>query len=153
MARIRAGTPLARYGSMTTAQPMIDLTETIIGAAIHVHETWGPGLLHSVYLLCLAHELLERSLAVEVEKPVPAAKGALHFDCAFRADLIVDERVIVEVKTVKHITDLDVAKLLTYLRLTDIRVGLIINFNINILKNGGIRRVVNRYVDHHGNLL
>jgi GxxExxY protein len=90
---------------------------------------------------------------VEVEKLVPAAKGALRFDCAFRADPIIDERVIVEVKTVKHITDIDVAQLLTYLRLTDMRVGLIFNFNVNILKNGGIRRVVNRYVDEHGNLL
>jgi len=82
-----------------------------------------------------------------------SSEGSPDFDCAFRADLIVDERVIVEVKTVKHITDIDVAQLLTYLRLTDIRVGLIFNFNMNILKNGGIRRVVNRYVDEHGNLL
>lgn len=137
---------------MTSTQSMDDLTEAIIGAAIRVHQKWGPGLLHSVYLLCLAHELLERDMAVEVEKPVALAEGTLRFDCAFRTDLVVDGRVIVEVKTVKHITDIDVAQLLTYLRLMDIRVGLIINFNVTLLKNG-IRRVANRYVDDDGKLL
>lgn len=123
----------------------------IIGSAINVHEELGPGLLHSVYLHSLAHALLERNLQIEVERPVPLIRGALRFDKAFGADLVIDDRVIVEVKTIRKITDLDVAQMLTYLRLMNIRLGLIINFNVGLLKNG-IRRVVNRYVDSQGNL-
>ena len=129
-----------------------DLTEIIIGCAIALHEQLGPGLLHSVYLLLLAQRLLERSLSVDVEKPVPLVDGTVYFDKAFRADLVVNDRVVVEVKTIKKITDLEVAQLLTYLRLMDKRVGLIINFNVPVLKTG-IRRVVNRYVNEGGELL
>ncbi len=123
-----------------------DLTEGVIGCAIEVHKALGPGLLHSVYLFSLADKLLERQLEVEVEKPIALEHGTLRFKQAFRADLVVDERVIVEVKTAKKITDLDVAQLLTYLKLMDRRVGLIINFNVSLLTHG-VRRVVNRYVN------
>lgn len=123
-----------------------DLTEGVIGCAIEVHKALGPGLLHSVYLFSLADKLLERQLAVEVEKPIALEHGTLQFKQAFRADLVVDERVIVEVKTAKKITDLDVAQLLTYLKLMDLRVGLILNFNVSLLTHG-VRRVVNRYVN------
>lgn len=137
---------------MVDLHPIDALTESVIGSAITVHRKLGPGLLHSVYLLCLAHKLLEHNIPVEVEKPIAFAHGTLRFDRAFRADLVVDGRVIVEVKTVVKITDIDVAQLLTYLRLMDIRVGLIIDFNVTVLKNG-IRRVANRFVDETGNPL
>jgi GxxExxY protein len=128
------------------------LTEIIIGCAIELHKQFGPGLLHSVYLLLLAQRLLERNLSVDVEKPVPLVDGTVQFDKAFRADLVVNDRVIVEVKAIKKITDVDVAQLLTYLRLMDKRVGLIINFNVAALRHG-IRRVVNEYVDDKGQRL
>jgi GxxExxY protein len=129
-----------------------DLTGIIIGCAIDLHEQLGPGLLHSVYLLLLAQRLLERNLSVDVEKPVPLVDGTVELEKAFRADLVVNDRVIVEVKAIKKITDIDVAQLLTYLRLMEKRVGLIINFNVVVLKHG-IRRVVNRYVNDGGELL
>ena len=129
-----------------------DLTDIIIGCAIDLHRQFGPGLLHSVYLLLLAQRLLERNLAVDVEKPVPLVDGTVKFDKAFRADLVVNDSVVVEVKSVKKTTDVDVAQLLTYLRLMDKRVGLIINFNVAALRHG-IRRVVNGYVNDKGELL
>ena len=129
-----------------------DLTEIIIGCAIALHEQLGPGLLHSVYLTLLAQRLLERNLSVEVEKPVPLVDGTVEFTKAFRADLVVNDEVIVEVKAIKKVTDVDLAQLLTYLRLLDKRVGLIINFNVSVLRHG-IRRVVNRYVNDEGQLL
>ena len=118
------------------------LTGVIIGCAIDVHKTLGPGLLHSVYLFSLADKLLERNLQVDVEKPIALQHGNLQFTQAFRADLVIEESVIVEVKTAKKIIDVDVAQLLTYLKLTGARVGLIINFNVTLLTQG-IRRVVN----------
>jgi GxxExxY protein len=137
---------------MDSANRVEYLTDITIGCAIQLHQQLGPGLLHSVYLLLLAQMLLERNLSVDVDRPVPLVSGTTRFDRAFKADLVINDRVIVEVKTVKKITDLDVAQLLTYLRMMDIRVGLIINFNVTVLKNG-IRRVVNRYVDGEGRLL
>jgi GxxExxY protein len=128
------------------------LTDIIIGSAIELHRQRGPGLLHSVYLLLLAQKLLERNLAVEVEKPVPLSDGTVHVAKAFRADLVVNDQVVVEVKAIRKITDLEVSQLMTYLRLMDKRVGLIINFNVAVLKSG-VRRVVNRYVDEEGQLL
>jgi GxxExxY protein len=128
------------------------LTDIIIGCAIELHRQRGPGLLHSVYLLLLAQKLLERNLTVEVEKPVPLSEGTVQVNKAFRADLVVNGEIVVEVKAIRKITDLEVAQLLTYLRLMDKRVGLIINFNVAVLRNG-IRRVVNRHMNQDGQLL
>jgi GxxExxY protein len=149
---IHRGEPFALSYSVDSNCRVNDLTEIIIACAIELHRKYGPGLLHSVYLLLLAQKLLERNLTVEVEKPIPLVDGTVHIDKAFRADLVVNEQVVVEVKAIKNITDIDVAQLLTYLRLMDKRVGLIINFNVSVLKHG-IRRVVNRYVNDEGQLL
>ena len=146
------GRSFASYRFVASNDNLDDVTDIIIGCAIELHRKFGPGLLHSVYLLLLAQMLLERNLTVEVEKPVPLVAGTVKFDKAFRADLVVNDSVVVEVKSIKKITDVDLAQLLTYLRLMDKRVGLIINFNVAVLRHG-IRRVVNRYVNEKGELL
>lgn len=129
--------------------PIDAITEAIIGAAIKVHRATGPGLLHSVYLPCLAHELLTRGFEIEVEKPVSLKYESLEIALAYRVDLVVNSTVIVEVKAAKLLTPLNTAQVLTYLRLMNLRVGLLMNFNVEVLKNG-IRGVVNRLVDENG---
>lgn len=129
-----------------------DVAHQIIGAAISVHRTFGPGLLESVYALCLGHELLERGLEVEISKPLPLTHKGLTVNRAYVLDLLVDDRVIVEVKCVEMMKDIHIAQLLTYLRLTRLTLGLVINFNVSVLKNG-VRRVVNNHVDENGNRL
>jgi GxxExxY protein len=124
----------------------------IIGAAIKVHRTFGPGLLESVYTLCLGQELVEQGLAVDTEKPLSLKHKELTVNRAYVLDLLVDDCVIVEVKCVEKIKDVHVAQLLTYLRLTGITLGLIINFNVPLLKNG-VRRVANKHVDENGKML
>ena len=118
----------------------------IIGAAIDVHRQFGPGLLESVYTPCLGQELVECGLDVEIEKPVSLVHKGLTKNRAYVLDLLVEGSVIVEVKCVEKIKDIHVAQLLTYLRLTGVTLGLIINFNVTVLKNG-IRRVVHNHVE------
>ncbi|HXG57114.1 MAG TPA: GxxExxY protein [Vicinamibacterales bacterium] len=132
--------------------PVDRVTEQIIGAAIAIHRKLGPGLLESVYAPCLGQDLVESGLQVEIGKPLRLEHNGLRINRAYVLDLLVEESVIVEVKCVHQTTDLHVAQLLTYLRLTGIRVGLIINFNVTTLKHG-IRRVVNRHVDDSGKKL
>ena len=124
----------------------------IIGAAIDIHRTFGPGLLESVYTLSLGQELVEQGLAVDIEKPLSLKHKELTINRAYVLDLLVDGCVIVEVKCVEKIIDIHVAQLLTYLRLTGVTLGLIINFNVKLLKNG-IRRVANNHVDEDGKRL
>lgn len=126
--------------------------DQIIGAAIRVHKKFGPGLLESVYNAALGQELVAMGFDVHIGKPISLDHEGLHISRAYVLDLLVNNCVIVELKCVTKITDLDVAQLLTYLRLTDLRVGLIINFNVTLLKHG-IRRVVNRHVDENGKQL
>ena len=147
--RLPGGTAGAADGWMPNAD---DVAHQIIGAAIDVHRTFGPGLLESVYTLCLGQELLERGLQVEIGKPLPLTHKGLTVNRAYVLDLMVEECVIVEVKCVEAIKDIHVAQLLTYLRLTNLTLGLIINFKVSVLKNG-IRRVVNNHVDENGNRL
>ncbi len=128
------------------------LTDEVIGSAIKVHRHFGPGLLHSVYLLCLAQELLERGLPVEVEKPIAVSYGAVAAACAFRVDLMVSEQVIVEVKCVEVLAAIHRAQMITYLKLTGCPVGLLINFNVQVLKNG-VKRIVNNLRDGEGKLV
>jgi len=132
--------------------PIDKITEQIIAAAIEVHRKFGAGLLESVYTNALGAELVARGLDVHISKPVSLEHEGLHTHRAFVIDLLVNETVIVEVKSVQKLTEIDFAQTLTYLRLMDLRVGLLINFNVPLLKNG-IRRVVNRHVDHDGNKL
>jgi GxxExxY protein len=121
------------------------VTDQIIGAAIAVHRALGPGLLESAYEACLGYELKKRGLTIEQQKPLPVVYDNVQIDCAYRLDFVVDRDVIVEVKSVKRITDVHVAQLLSYLRLLNKRVGLLINFNVKWLVDQGIRRVVNGF--------
>lgn len=121
-----------------------EITECIIGCAIKVHQQLGPGLLESAYTACLQHELLKAGLTVEREKPIPLYYDDLKIDCAYRLDLLVDDTVVVEVKAVEKFEDVHLSQLITYLRLTECEVGLLINFNVKLLKNG-LRRVINTF--------
>ena len=122
------------------------ITESIIGAAIEVHRNLGPGLLESAYETCLAFELVECGLKVEQQKPLPVVYREVKLDCGYRLDLLVEEAVIVEVKAVDRLAPIHQAQLLSYLRLSGCKVGLLINFNVKVLKDG-IRRVVNDFPD------
>jgi GxxExxY protein len=122
------------------------ITETIIGAAIEVHRSLGPGLLESAYEQCLAFELAGRGLEVASQKPLPVVYKNVRLDCGYRLDLLVEDKVIVEIKAVDGIAPIHQAQLLSYLKLSGCKVGLLINFNVSVLKNG-IRRVVNGFPD------
>lgn len=117
----------------------------IIGAAIRIHKKYGPGLLESVYTPCLGHELVADGLQVEVEKPLSLEHDGLIIHRAYVLDLLVEGQVIVEIKCVAKIAPIHRAQLLTYLRLTGLQLGLIINFNVSKLVDG-IKRVVNGYL-------
>jgi GxxExxY protein len=113
-----------------------DLTEAIIGGAITVHRELGPGLLESVYEKCLAFELADRGLLVATQKEIPVRYKNLTFDCSFRADLIVENKVLVELKSIDQLLPVHTAQVLTYLKLSNLRTGLLINFNVPLLKSG-----------------
>ena len=116
------------------------LTGKIIGAAIEVHKALGPGLLESAYEACLIYELRLRRLKVEHQKPLPIFYKDVLLDCGYRLDIVVEEEVIVEVKSVSSIAPIDEAQLLSYLKMSDYKTGLLINFNIQLLKDG-VRRM------------
>ncbi len=130
-----------------TEKDQLDLiTRRIIGAAIQVHKALGPGLLESAYQACLAYELGELGLKVEQEKPLPVVYRQVRVDCGYRMDLVVEDRVIVEIKAVEALAPIHNAQMMSYLRLSSLHVGLLINFHVRVLKDG-IRRVVNEYPD------
>jgi iron complex transport system substrate-binding protein len=118
------------------------LTKQIIGAALRIHSALGPGLFESVYEIVLARDLARRGLSVERQKPVTFEFDGMHFKEGFKADLVVGRAVIVEVKSVSEVAPVHCRQLLTYLRLMNYRVGLILNFNTVHLKDG-IKRVAN----------
>jgi GxxExxY protein len=115
------------------------ITETIIGAAITIHKAIGPGLLESAYQACLAYELADRGLSVEIQKPLPVVYREVKLDCAYRLDMFVENAVIVEIKSVDEIHPIHKAQLLSYLKLSGCKVGLLINFNVPVLVNGIVR--------------
>jgi GxxExxY protein len=117
------------------------LTNEILACAFRVHSSLGPGLLESAYQACLKYELIKQGLSVEAEKVVPLVYEEITLDCGYRIDLLVDKKVIIELKTVEKFTDVHLAQLLTYLRLANLKTGLLLNFNTKSLKNG-IKRVV-----------
>jgi len=117
------------------------ITEIIIGAAINVHRAQGPGLLESAYEACLYYEITDRGLAVILQKPLPVVYREVSLDCAYRLDLLVEEQVIVEIKSVETILAIHKAQLISYLKLSGCPLGLLINFNVPLLKNGIIRLV------------
>lgn len=123
-----------------------ELTEKVIGCAIEVHKQLGPGLLESAYETCLAYELAKCGLAVERQKPLPLRYKEIEMDCGYRLDLVVEENLVVEIKAVEAILPVHEAQLLTYLKLSGISVGLLLNFNVSVMKNG-IKRMVYHYTD------
>ncbi len=118
------------------------ITEIIIGAAMAVHRELGPGLLESAYEACLAYELPDRGLSVERQKALPVRYRGVNVDCGYRIDLLVEGKVVVELKAVERLEAIHKAQLLSYLKLSGCKVGLLINFNVKVLKDG-IRRLVN----------
>jgi GxxExxY protein len=120
----------------------VDLTaRAVVDASLAVHRTLGPGLLESVYEHCLAHELVSRGIPVQRQTLLPVTYRDIRVDAGFRTDLIVDECVIVEIKSVEKLLPVHEAQLLTYLKLTRHQVGLLINFNVALLKQG-LRRLI-----------
>ena len=118
------------------------LTSQIIGAAIEVHRQLGPGLLESSYETCLAYELETRGLSIERQKPLPIVYKEIHLEHGYRIDILVNQLVIVELKAVEAITAVHEAQMLSYLKFSGCKVGLLINFNVALLKDGGIRRFI-----------
>ena len=117
-------------------------TSPIIGAAIEVHRNLGPGLLESAYEECLCHELHLRGMDCKRQVPLPVLYKGLKLDCGYKIDLIVQDEVLLELKAVERLLPIHEAQLLTYLKLTGKRVGLLINFNVPLLTQGIIRRVL-----------
>lgn len=117
------------------------ITHEIIDSAYKVHSTLGPGLLESAYQACLAYELQKKGFQVEIEKPVPLIYEEIKLECRYRLDLLVENQVVVELKSVDAFTDVHIAQVLTYLKLANKHIGLLINFNTKSLKDG-IKRLV-----------
>ena len=126
---------------MSDRSDLNQLTSRIIGAAIEVHRHLGPGLLESAYETCLAYELAQRGLTYERQKPLPLVYKEIHLDQGYRVDLLVDGKVIVEVKVVDNIAPVHEAQVLSYMRFSGCQIGLLLNFNVTLLKHG-IRRFV-----------
>ncbi len=125
-------------------QPLVheELSRQIISAAISVHRELGPGLLESAYQACLCHELALRHIPFETEVPLPVPYKGVRIECGYRMDLVVNRSIALELKSVEKILPVHNAQLMTYLRLSGLRVGLLINFNVEILRRGIIRRVI-----------
>ena len=121
-----------------------DLSHAIIGAAIEIHRTLGPGLLEAVYEECLAREFALRNIQFERQKPIPLVYKDLKLECGYRLDFLVSGRIVLEIKSIEAIAPIHESVMLTYLRLSGTPLGLLINFNVPVLKDG-IRRYVWRY--------
>jgi len=124
------------------------ITQRIIGAAIKIHRKLGPGLLESAYEACLAYELGEMGLHAERQKAVPLIYDSVKLECGYRADLVVQGRVAVEIKCKDQLHPVDYAQLLSHLRLLGLQVGLLINFHVVLLKDG-VKRIVNNYEEEY----
>ncbi|MFZ2633281.1 MAG: GxxExxY protein [Desulfosalsimonadaceae bacterium] len=112
------------------------LTGRIIGCALEVHRFLGPGLLESAYSQCFAYELSAAGMAFEIEKPMPVRYKDITLDCGYRVDFLVEKQVIVELKAVSEVVDIHKAQTLSYMKLASVDTGLLINFNVKLLKNG-----------------
>jgi GxxExxY protein len=119
-----------------------DLSNIIIGTAIEVHQALGPGLLENAYKECLAYKLEKLGLAIEKEKPMPLIFEEVKLECGYRIDILVENKVVIELKSVESLNDIHLAQTLTYLKLGNYKLGLLINFNVVLLKHG-IKRIVN----------
>jgi GxxExxY protein len=127
---------------LDTIADINSLTGKVIGAAIEVHSALGPGLLESVYEECLCHELDQQKISYKRQKELPVAYKGVKLNCGYRIDIIVAEKLIIELKSVQVIQPIHEAQLLTYLKLAGIKIGLLMNFNVPLLKDG-IKRLAN----------
>jgi GxxExxY protein len=134
--------PLCFIGFLLPKMTYKELTYTAVGAAMNVHKELGPGLLEKAYQECLCYELANHGLYVEKEISMPLVYKGVQLDCGFRMDILVEDCLVIETKAVSEINEIHLAQLLSYLKQGDYRLGLLINFNTVVLKNG-IRRVVN----------
>ena len=119
-----------------------DIAKIVFESALKVHQILGPGLLESAYEECLFYELKKFNLKVEKQKQLPLVYKEVKLDAGYRIDIIIEDKFIVEIKSVEELNDVHLAQLLTYLRLSNCKLGLLINFNVNLLKNG-VKRVIN----------
>lgn len=120
-----------------------EISNRIIGLAIEVHQSLGPGLLESAYKECLFYKLKKSGLIVEKEKPMPLVFEEVKLDCGYRIDLLVENKVVIEIKSVESLNDVHFAQTLTYMKLGNFKLGLLINFNVSLLKEG-IKRIANK---------
>lgn len=132
------------HGDTETRSKLLheELTERVIGAAIEVHRALGPGLLESAYEECLCHELHLRGINFARQVSLPVQYKGVNLDCGYRLDLIVEDVLVLEIKCLEHVLPVHEAQVLTYLKMTGKRVGLILNFNVSVLTRGGVVRKV-----------
>jgi GxxExxY protein len=119
-----------------------ELSKIIIGVAIEIHQSLGPGLLESAYKECLFYRLVKSDFVAEKEKPMPLIYQEVKLECGYRIDILVDNKVVIEIKSVEALNEVHFAQTLTYMKLGNYKLGLLINFNVALLKDG-IRRIVN----------
>jgi GxxExxY protein len=119
-----------------------EISKIVFECALRVHKVLGPGLLESAYEECLFYELKKTNLKVEKQKPLPLIYEEVNLEVGYRIDIIIEDKFIVEVKSVEALNDVHLAQLLTYLKLSDCKLGLLINFNVKLLKDG-VRRIIN----------
>ncbi|UJS17795.1 MAG: GxxExxY protein [Candidatus Jettenia sp.] len=129
---------------MNEEERLNKITETVIGVAINIHRTLGPGLLESAYEACMVYDLSQAGLKVEQQKPLPVVYRDVKLECGYRLDLMIESEAIVEIKSIEKLLPIHKAQLMSYLKLSGCKVGLLINFNVEILKEG-IQRVVNNF--------
>lgn len=118
------------------------IANRVIGCALEVHKALGPGLLESAYQECLCYKLRKEGLIVEKQKPMPLIFQEVKLEIGYRIDILVENKVVIEIKSVEAFNDVHLAQTLTYMRLGNFKLGLLINFNVNLLKNG-IKRIIN----------
>jgi GxxExxY protein len=121
-----------------------EISDAVIGACIEIHQHLGPGLLESAYEECLRYELSARGILFERQKPLPVVYKSVRLDCGYRIDLVVAQKLIVELKAVEELLPIHEAELLTYLKLSNLSIGLLINFHVPVLKHG-LKRIVNSF--------
>ncbi len=119
-----------------------EIANIVIGCALDIHKSLGPGLLESAYQQCLYYKLQKEGLKVQKEKPMPLEYEEVYLDCGYRIDLLVEDKLVIEIKSVEALKNIHMAQTLTYMKLGDYKLGLLINLNVNMLKQG-VKRVIN----------
>ncbi len=132
----------AQRFNMLEMEKLNKLSKVVIGEAIEVHKELGPGLLESAYQACLFYSLTEKGLNVEKEKPMPIKYKNVELDCGYRIDLLVERELVVELKAVEELNNIHIAQVMSYLKMSNFRLGLLLNFNVKYLKHG-IKRIIN----------